>query len=159
MAHALYITGTRSVRVWGWITVGGSRIAVVATRVTGYRFVIRVWTNGYSSRSTDRIQLRSHSVEPSRNIPEAELTILHVLDSSGLSHGGVEGGAAEAGVSARIAIEVGQPSDVIVEYAEEEGIDHIVMGSHGRSGLSKIVVGSVAESVIRDSQASVTIAR
>ncbi|WP_331234480.1 universal stress protein [Natronorarus salvus] len=121
--------------------------------------MIRVWTNGYSSRSTDRIQLRSHSVEPSRNIPEAELTILHVLDSSGLSHGGVEGGAAEAGVSARIAIEVGQPSDVIVEYAEEEGIDHIVMGSHGRSGLSKIVVGSVAESVIRDSQASVTIAR
>ena len=54
---------------------------------------------------------------------------------------------------------MGQPSDVIVEYAEEEGIDHVVMGSHGRSGLSKIVVGSVAESVIRDSQATVTIAR
>jgi len=54
---------------------------------------------------------------------------------------------------------VGQPSDVIVEYAEANGIDHVVMGSHGRSGLSKVVVGSVAEGVIRDSQATVTIAR
>jgi nucleotide-binding universal stress UspA family protein len=59
----------------------------------------------------------------------------------------------------RDAIEVGQPSDAIVEYAEANGIDHVVMGSHGRSGLSKIVLGNVAESVIRNSRATGTIAR
>lgn len=37
----------------------------------------------------------------------------------------------------------------IVEVAEHEGVDLIVMGTHGRTGLSRLLMGSVAESVVR----------
>lgn len=54
---------------------------------------------------------------------------------------------------------VGRPSRVIVEYAEENDVDHIVMGSHGRSGVTRILLGSVAEAVVRRSPVPVTIVR
>jgi nucleotide-binding universal stress UspA family protein len=57
------------------------------------------------------------------------------------------------------AIEVGKPVRTIVDYAEGEGVDHIVMGSHGRSGVARILLGSVAESVVRRSPVPVTVVR
>ncbi|WP_121820508.1 universal stress protein [Halostella salina] len=64
-----------------------------------------------------------------------------------------------AGVDAETAIEVGGPANAIVEYAEAEDIDHIVTGSHGRSGVTRILLGSVAEAVIRRSPVPVTVVR
>lgn len=43
----------------------------------------------------------------------------------------------------------GQPLDEIVAYAKENEIDLIVMTTHGRSGLTRMLLGSVAEHVIR----------
>jgi nucleotide-binding universal stress UspA family protein len=43
----------------------------------------------------------------------------------------------------------GDPATVIVETAAETGADIIVMGTHGRAGLSRLVMGSVAEEVLR----------
>ena len=54
---------------------------------------------------------------------------------------------------------VGRPAHSIVEYADEQGIDHIVIGSHGRSGLSRVLLGSVAEMVVRRASVPVTVAR
>ncbi|WP_136686626.1 universal stress protein [Halorhabdus amylolytica] len=54
---------------------------------------------------------------------------------------------------------VGRPSSSIVTYATEESVDHVVMGSHGREGLSRFVLGSVAEQVLRRSTVPVTIVR
>jgi nucleotide-binding universal stress UspA family protein len=47
----------------------------------------------------------------------------------------------------------------IVEYAEDNDVDHIVIGSHGRSGVSRILLGSVAEKVTRRSPVPVTVVR
>lgn len=55
--------------------------------------------------------------------------------------------------------EVGRPSRVIVEYIEEHDIDHVVMGSHGRSGVARVLLGSVAENVVRRSPVPVTVVR
>ena len=41
------------------------------------------------------------------------------------------------------------PADAIVQYARARGIDLIVMGTHGRSAVAQILVGSVAERVVR----------
>jgi nucleotide-binding universal stress UspA family protein len=57
------------------------------------------------------------------------------------------------------ATESGRPARTIVEYADDHGIDHIVMGSHGRDGVSRLVLGSVAERVLRRSPIPVTIVR
>jgi nucleotide-binding universal stress UspA family protein len=53
----------------------------------------------------------------------------------------------------------GKPSRSIVEYVEEHDVDHVVIGSHGRSGVTRILLGSVAEKVARRSPAPVTIVR
>jgi nucleotide-binding universal stress UspA family protein len=47
------------------------------------------------------------------------------------------------------AILVGVPHRSIVDYVEEEGVDLVVMGTHGRQGLQRVLVGSVAERVVR----------
>jgi nucleotide-binding universal stress UspA family protein len=54
---------------------------------------------------------------------------------------------------------VGRPSHAIVEYVEENDIDAVVIGSHGRDGLSRILLGSVAETVVRRSPVPVTVVR
>jgi nucleotide-binding universal stress UspA family protein len=43
----------------------------------------------------------------------------------------------------------GNPASEIVRFAADEGVDLIVMGTHGRSGLSRLLMGSVAELVVR----------
>jgi len=42
-----------------------------------------------------------------------------------------------------------KPADEIVKFARKEQVDAIVLGTHGRSGLGHLLMGSVAESVIR----------
>jgi nucleotide-binding universal stress UspA family protein len=56
-------------------------------------------------------------------------------------------------------VEVGRPIQSIVEYADENDINQIVMGSHGRSGMSRILLGSVAETVVRRATVPVTVVR
>jgi nucleotide-binding universal stress UspA family protein len=46
-------------------------------------------------------------------------------------------------------VESGRPEEVILAAAREGGFDMIVMGTHGRSGLSHLILGSVAERVVR----------
>jgi nucleotide-binding universal stress UspA family protein len=54
---------------------------------------------------------------------------------------------------------VGDPANEIVEYAEENAIDHIVIGNHGRKGATRILLGNVAERVVRRSPVTVTVVR
>jgi nucleotide-binding universal stress UspA family protein len=60
-------------------------------------------------------------------------------------------GAAEAGVEAVTAVYEGFPGPAILDYADEEGIDLIAMGTHGRSGVERILLGSTTERTIRRS--------
>ncbi|MFN3739250.1 MAG: universal stress protein, partial [Thermodesulfovibrionales bacterium] len=53
----------------------------------------------------------------------------------------------------------GRPYEEIVRIADEKGVDLIVMGSHGRTGLGRVVVGSVAMRVLRRSTKPVLIVR
>lgn len=54
---------------------------------------------------------------------------------------------------------VGRPADAVVSYAEDHDVDGIVLGSHGRSGLSRVLLGSVAETVVRRAPCPVTVVR
>jgi nucleotide-binding universal stress UspA family protein len=53
----------------------------------------------------------------------------------------------------------GSPPDELLAFAEKTGIDLIVMGSHGRTGLSRLLTGSVAEQVMRRSKCPVLIVK
>ncbi len=54
-----------------------------------------------------------------------------------------------AGVSIEAKVVQGAPAEEIVRFADAERCDLIVMGTHGRSGLARIALGSVAERVVR----------
>lgn len=53
------------------------------------------------------------------------------------------------GVQCSRQIVTGVPSTEISKFAEENDIDMIVLGTHGRTGLSRLLMGSVAEAVVR----------
>jgi universal stress protein A len=46
-------------------------------------------------------------------------------------------------------VAVGKPAEEILPVAREEGVDVIVMGTHGRTGVRHLLLGSVAEEVTR----------
>jgi nucleotide-binding universal stress UspA family protein len=54
-----------------------------------------------------------------------------------------------AGLKMRQVVDAGQPFGAIVDCAEKEAVDLIVMSSHGRSGLSRMLIGSVTDKVLR----------
>ncbi|MFD1515606.1 universal stress protein [Halomarina rubra] len=53
----------------------------------------------------------------------------------------------------------GKAARQIVKYAEENDVDHVVIGTHGRRDLSRILLGSVAEVVVRRAPCRVTVVR
>lgn len=113
--------------------------------------------------------------------PEAEITVLHVINPN--TYYGAEGemsyqhvvktgeeraeklfetatGIAEHhGVSISTETAFGNARHEILAHAEEHDVDQIVMGSHGRSGITRALLGSVAEAVTRRSSVPVTVVK
>lgn len=101
---------------------------------------------------------------------DARLLVLHVIDQPALIYGGVmtappppppveERKAAQEQlqkirptdpmVPVEHRLEVGDPVQWILEVAKERQCDLIVIGTHGRTGLARLLMGSVAERVLR----------
>ena len=64
-----------------------------------------------------------------------------------------------ASANPQIKVLEGIPWDLIVQYAAENGVDLIVMPTHGRSGLKHLLLGSVAERVVRHAHCPVLVVR
>ncbi len=64
-----------------------------------------------------------------------------------------------AGRTADCVVRAGDPATEILATARDSGADLIVVGSHGRTGLSRILLGSVARSVAQESTVSVLVVR
>jgi len=87
----------------------------------------------------------SHSAE---RRSEAEAAVQRVKD--GLVGSGIE----VSGI-----VEEGRPEQVIIAKARETGADLIVMGTHGRTGMDRILLGSVSERVIGQAECPVLLVR
>jgi len=64
----------------------------------------------------------------------------------------VEKLAKDAGVNFEMTVAEGNPGGEIIRYAEKSGMDIIIMGTVGRTGLDRFLLGSVAEKVVRNSK-------
>ncbi len=116
--------------------------------------------------------------------PDAHVTLLYVVDPVGVVYEAEAGGLpaaetwheratdeaeetladaaatlADAGCEVETAVETGRPSREILAYIADHDVDHVVMGSHGRSGVSRLLLGSTTERVSRRSPVPVTIIR
>jgi universal stress protein A len=63
----------------------------------------------------------------------------------------------ERGYPTRALVREGDPREVILEVAREFGVDLVVVGSHGRSGITKLMLGSVASHVVTHAPCPVTV--
>lgn len=95
----------------------------------------------------------------------AKVFIVHVEDAAALAHPGLFGGLPPASWPSRQRLNatlptatevqfehdllIGEPASEIVEFAIKNDADLIVMGTHGTTGLARILMGSVAEGVVR----------
>jgi nucleotide-binding universal stress UspA family protein len=64
-----------------------------------------------------------------------------------------------AGIEVREVVLEGNPSNAIIEFAEDNNVDLIVMGTLGKTGLDRFLLGSVAEKVARGSKVPVMVVR
>jgi nucleotide-binding universal stress UspA family protein len=64
---------------------------------------------------------------------------------------GVSDSLKKEGISAVAVLQDGKPAEEILAYAGKNGVDLIIMNTHGRSGVSRWILGSVAERVVRHS--------
>jgi nucleotide-binding universal stress UspA family protein len=67
--------------------------------------------------------------------------------------------AEEGGVEVEANIIEGHPADEIIKYSEKNSISLIVLGTLGKSGLDRFLLGSVAEKVVRNSKIPVLVVR
>jgi nucleotide-binding universal stress UspA family protein len=90
----------------------------------------------------------------------AELTLLHVEEGRQEGNGGLDAwmeDAARLGVRALAATARGDPKTTIARWAQRHGFDAIVMGTHGWTGRTHALVGSVAESTVRNATCPVMV--
>ncbi|HEX9869737.1 MAG TPA: universal stress protein [Candidatus Tectomicrobia bacterium] len=57
--------------------------------------------------------------------------------------------ALKEAVPVQVKVAVGKPAEEILRIAREESVDLIVMGTHGRTGIRHLLLGSVAEAIVR----------
>lgn len=66
---------------------------------------------------------------------------------------------AGSGVTLESVVLEGYPSSALLDIAKNKKVDLIIMGSHGRTGLKKLLLGSVAEAVVQEAVTPVMIVR
>jgi len=125
-----------------------------------------------------------------REFPDADITVLHVVDLFEPSYGERQGFeptyehmmgsaewydatervtdaildtardlAADYDREVRTDSDIGDPARVVPSYADEEAVDHIVVGAHGRENADRPLFGSVADAVARRASVPVTLVR
>jgi len=113
---------------------------------------------------------------------QARLTLLHVFDMTPVTMDEMTAGVAatylddletdaqhllqaslervqRAGLQGDSLLVQGTPTQTIVDTAGEQGVDLILMGTHGRTGLAHVFLGSVAEHVVRQGPCPVLVVR
>lgn len=126
----------------GWPIFRGVPIDVVSVARVVHPWTVGVAPTMYEQvRDADADELRAAKVEHERIAEEAVVRLREA------------GGAADA------QMRHGDPASEIVAAAEERGADLIILGSRGRSGLTRVLLGSVARNVLSGSTASVLIVR
>jgi nucleotide-binding universal stress UspA family protein len=100
-------------------------------------------------------------VAMAHGLPGVELTEAQVraVEEAERYLAGMEPGLADRGVRVSSVVRYGRASEEILDHARTSGIDLIAMSTHGRSGIGRVLLGSVAERVVREAPVPVFLRR
>ncbi|MBL7165804.1 MAG: universal stress protein [Dehalococcoidales bacterium] len=110
---------------------------------------------------TERISAYSYNVQLtplSETLPALEPVVKMPVSVGKMQRQGerylnrIAKGLTKKGIKVRTSVLLGNPADEIQSLAEEEGVDLIIMSSHGRSGHSRWALGSISDKMLRSSQ-------
>lgn len=98
---------------------------------------------------------------PVTGVPELGLALTSTMVDSMIADNQValEKLAAQRSCAGEVVLRTGDARDLILQTAEELGVDLIVMGTHGRRGFTRALLGSVTESVVRSATCPVLTVR
>jgi nucleotide-binding universal stress UspA family protein len=137
------------------VAIDGSEPSGAAVRAVSQR----PWPAG----STVRVLAVARPVVPPGELPLAGASYDQMAKAVAEEAGKVAARAADAlqksGLAVESAVREGDPRAEIVLEAERWGADLVVVGSHGRTGMKRWLMGSVAEYVVRHAHCSVEVAR
>ena len=105
-----------------------------------------------SGRSPDEGYIGRHEDAPDTDEIEDELTA-HATELIEASAGSLDE------IELTTGVEMGDPHSAILEYADGHDVDLVVMGTHGRTGVERYLLGSVTEKVVRLSDRPVVTVR
>ena len=115
----------------------------------GSPFSEAAWTEALTLAKTMGSALIGVAVATSdRDIPTATEVVRHL-----------EAAASQQGITLDTMIPMGRPEEGIVKAAEFKGASLIIVGSHGRTGLKRLLMGSVAERVIGEAKCPVLVVK
>jgi nucleotide-binding universal stress UspA family protein len=122
---------------------------------------------------TDFSDMSKKALDYIKQLKEAgtkEVIVLHVLDERGFdamaryASGSydeegekIEAALKKSGFAVKVRIQTGIPLTEILKVEEQEGVSAIVIGSHGKTNLEEMFLGSVSEKVIRKSKTPVLV--
>jgi len=120
------------------------------------------------SESAKKAEIAALKITKSYNIRMAALYVVNVPSTSEQAElikfgekvlDEVAEDGKKMGVEVQKILKLGSPADTILNVAKSLQAHTIVMGSEGKKGLKRVLLGSVAENVVRNAQCSVLVAR
>lgn len=134
----------------------GSRVALdyaldLAEKFGAQVELLHAWHVTYHVRPDLSVWMQSHGQRPITDVVAAE--------AKAQTEKFLEPLGAEARQRLQVRVVEGEAAPTIVQTAQNEDCDLIVMGTHGRSGLSHLALGSVAERVVRRARCPVLTVR
>lgn len=120
------------------------------------------------SESAKKAEIAALKITKSYNIRMAALFVVNVPSTSEqgemIKFGEkvleeVASDGKKMGVSVQKILKLGNPADIILSVAKNLKVHTIVVGSEGKKGLKRVLLGSVAEKVVRNAECTVLVAR
>ncbi len=120
------------------------------------------------SESAKKAEMAALKITKSYNIMMAALFVAQIKSEDEsekiISYGeqvlnGVVEDGKKIGVEVQKILKVGSPAETILDVAKSLKVHTIVLGSEGKKGIKRVLLGSVAESVVRNAQCTVLVAR
>ncbi len=154
------VTGSHTAKVIGYAHCS-VLIVPSSAMIEGHKILLAV----DGSRYSDKAAIAAMSIAKHLNAPVLVISIVH-SDYKERRHTKaveqikrVEAFMHKDGIGVEGKVLSGNPAEVILEFAKAKGVDLIVMGSHGRAGLDRVLMGSVSDRVISDADCAVLVVK
>lgn len=115
----------------------------------------------FEDKDREIILLHVSDSTPTRSqVMQADLDVQSVLrEKADKAVASTEGKFKEADVDFKLEVALGDPADMIVEFARENGVDLIIIGSRGLGSVSSVLLGSVSRRVAQEAPCPVMIVK